>query len=120
MLKINNDLEDALQSYLILLEQEDYFEAHEALEEAWHPLRQSKDPLRHVVKGYINAAISFEHLKRNRKNAKTNAQKVILSYERYKHLRYEIQEYSELFDRAYQQIESLKSRHREVFNVLVS
>jgi hypothetical protein len=120
MLKINHDLEDALQSYLILLEQEDYFEAHEALEEAWHPLRQSKDPLRYVVKGYINAAISFEHLKRNRKNSRANAQKVILSYERYKHLRDETKEYKGLFEKAYHKIESLKMQHREVFDVLVS
>ncbi|MEA3492319.1 MAG: DUF309 domain-containing protein [Campylobacterota bacterium] len=120
MLKINHNLKDALRAYLSLLEREEYFEAHEALEEAWHPLRERQDPMRHVVKGFINGAISFEHIKRNRKNGKRNAQKVIASYERYKHLRYETREYRELFDEAYQQIESLKSRHKEVFDVLVS
>ena len=120
MLKINHNLEDALVEYLSLLEKEEYFDAHEALEEAWHPLRQSQNPMRHVVKGFINGAISFEHLKRNRKNSQINAQKVILSYERYKHLRYETGEYKELFGRAYQKIESLKSKHSEVFDVLVS
>ena len=38
------------------------------------------------VKGFINGAITFEHVKRNRKNVKEKAQKVIASYERYKHL----------------------------------
>ena len=116
MLKLNHNLEDALQSYLILLEKEDYFEAHEALEEAWHPLRISKDPMRHVVKGFINGAICFEHLKRNRKNANINAKKVIQSYERYKHLRYEAESHRELFNKAYYKIESLKVKHKEVFD----
>jgi hypothetical protein len=39
MLKINNNLESALKEYIKLIDKEEYFDAHEALEEAWHPLR---------------------------------------------------------------------------------
>ena len=65
MLKMNDDLESALKEYLQLLEEEEYFEAHEVLEEAWHPLRLSKHPLSNLLKGLINGAITFEHIKRN-------------------------------------------------------
>jgi len=89
MLKLNSDLNGALTNFLILLEQGDYFEAHEVLEEAWHYLRLSKEPdesLVKLVKGIINGAIAFEHIKRDRKNARDKAQKVIASYDRYKGL----------------------------------
>ena len=86
MLKMNDDLEGALKEYLKLLDEEEYFEAHEVLEEAWHPLRLKKSSSCKLVKGLINGAITFEHVKRNRKNVKAKAQKVIASYERYKHL----------------------------------
>jgi predicted metal-dependent hydrolase len=119
MLKMNDDLEGALKEYLLLLDKEEYFEAHEVLEEAWHPLRLSKHPLRNLVKGFINGAITFEHIKRNRKNVKDKAQRVIASYERYKDLCTESIEYAALFKQARQKIESLKIKHAEVFDVLV-
>jgi len=119
MLKMNDDLEGALKAYLALLEEEEYFEAHEVLEEAWHPLRLSKHPLENLVKGLINGAITFEHIKRNRKNVKDKAQRVIASYERHKHLSKESIEHASLFKQACQKIESLKVKHAEVFDVLV-
>ena len=119
MLKMNDDLEGALKAYLALLDEEEYFEAHEVLEEAWHPLRLSKHPLSNLVKGLINGAITFEHIKRNRKNVKDKAQRVIASYERYKHLCTDSIEHAGLFNQASQKIESLKIKHTEVFDVLV-
>jgi len=119
MLTMNDDLEGALKAYLVLLAEEEYFEAHEVLEEAWHPLRLSKHPLANLVKGLINGAVTFEHIKRNRKNVKGKAQKVIASYERYKHLCTENMEHAELFMKACQKIESLKQKHAEIFDVLV-
>ena len=108
MLKKNHDLEGALKSYLTLLKSEDYFDAHEALEEAWHPLRKTNHPLKNLVKGLINGAISFEHIKRDRKNAYEKASKVINSFERHKHLCVEGIEYFELFEEACFEIEILK------------
>ena len=116
---MNDDLEGALKEYLQLLEKEEYFEAHEVLEEAWHPLRLSKHPLANLAKGLINGAITFEHIKRNRKNLKDKAQRVIASYERHKHLCTESIEHATLFEQACQKIESLKLKHAEVFDVLV-
>jgi len=116
MLKINNDLEGALREYILLLKKEEYFEAHEVLEEAWHPLRLAKDPLRNLLKGLINGAIAFEHIKRNKKNVKDKAKRVISSYERYKHLCTDEIRYFELFSKACGMIEDLKVFHKEVFS----
>ena len=108
---MNYDLKEALRDYIKLLNQEAYLDAHEALEEAWHPLRLSNHPLKNLVKGLINAAIAFEHLKRNRDNAEHRALKVIASYERHKHLvRYGIVNY-ELFEEAIQKVETIKKQH---------
>ena len=108
MLKENHDLEGALKRYLTLLKSEDYFDAHEALEEAWHPLRKSNHPLKNLVKGLINGAIAFEHIQRNRENAYEKASKVINSFERHKHLLIEGIEYFELFEEACFEVEKLK------------
>lgn len=108
MLTENHDLEDALKKHIKLLEQEAYFDAHEALEEAWHPLRKVNHPLKNLAKGLINGAICFEHLKRDRTDSKRKALAVLKSYERHKHLCVEGIEHFELFKEACLKIESLK------------
>ena len=115
MLTINDDLEGALKVYLKLMDEEAYFEAHEVLEEAWHPLRLSGHPLKNLVKGLINGAVSFEHLKRNREDAGRKALRVMESYERHKGLYNEQIEFADLFKEACKKIETLKSIHPEVF-----
>jgi len=86
MIKMNYNLDMALVSYIDLLRRERYFDAHEALEEAWHPLRLSKNELRHPIKGLINVAIAFEHIKRGKNDAFSKAKKVIKAYDRYRYL----------------------------------
>jgi hypothetical protein len=120
MLTMNDDLEGALKTYLLLMEEAAYFEAHQVLEEAWHPLRLRKDPLADLVKGLINGAVAFEHIKRGRENYAAKAKKVITSYERHKHLCVEGIEYHSLFSAACQKIEVLKKDHEETFNVSVA
>ena len=115
MLTMNEDLESALKHYLQLLEEEEYFEAHEVLEEAWHPLRLRKDPLANLAKGLINGAITFEHIKRNKKNVKAKAVKVLASYARHKGLCVEGIPHYALFQQATQKIELLKIQHCEIF-----
>ena len=111
MLKENHDLEGALKDFLELLNKEEYYDAHEALEEAWHPLRKQNHALKNLAKGLINGAICFEHLKRNRKDALRKATSVLKSFERHKHLCVEgIEEY-ELFNESCKQIENLKKLH---------
>ncbi len=115
MLTMNDDLEGALKNYIKLLDAEEYFEAHEVLEEAWHPLRLKDHPLKNLVKALINGAVSFEHLKRDRKDAPRKALRVMASYERHKGLYADTIAYAPLFKQACKKIETLKRAHPEVF-----
>ena len=80
----NADLGSALRRYRALMLEGAYFEAHEVLEEAWHPLRRADDPRRHLAKGLINAAIALEHLRRNRPKSRRVALKAMQAYDRRK------------------------------------
>jgi len=113
---MNDDLEGALRNYIELLEKEEYFQAHEVLEEAWHPLRLKKDPLANLLKGLINGAIAFEHIKRHRGNVKNKAQRVISSYQRHKHLCKNDIRYYSLFSKACAKIEELKVENDDILN----
>jgi hypothetical protein len=117
MFKENDDLEGALRTCLCLLEEKAYFEAHEILEEAWHPLRKSNHPMKNLLKGLINGAIAFEHLKRNRKNAEEKARKVMHAFDRHKVLAKNAPEYKTLFLSVCEKIESLKRERRDIFNI---
>jgi len=80
MLKENEDLDGALVEFCRCLAKEEFFEAHEVLEEAWHVLRQRQDPLASPVKGLINAAIAFEHLRRKRPKSRRVAEMAMAGY----------------------------------------
>jgi len=108
---MNEDLEGALKAYVKRMEEGAYFEAHEVLEEAWHPLRLRKDPLANLLKGLINGAIAFEHIRRNRPRSWENARRVLVAYERYLTLCQKGIVHESLFRQACQKVESLKSRH---------
>ena len=115
MLKMNDDLEGALKEYIILLDNKEYFDAHEVLEEAWHPLRLKDHYLKNLVKGLINGAVAFEHLKRDRDSSEKSAAKVMLSFDRHKHIYNDNIEFAELFKEACNKIEKLKLKHVYVF-----
>ncbi len=102
------NLEDGLNEYIRLLKDREYFNAHEILEEVWHPLRKSNHPLKNLVKGLINASIAFEHIKRNRKKSMERAKRVIVSYERYKDICREDIELYQLFSKAIFIVEDIK------------
>jgi hypothetical protein len=74
-------LTEALADYLEMMEHGAYFEAHERVESVWYPLRREKSDLAHILKALINAAIAFEHLKRERPQAAERARRVIRAYE---------------------------------------
>ena len=105
-------LKEALEEYLILLKKEEYFDAHEVLEEAWHPLRKANHPLKNLVKGLINGAIAFEHIKRNRTDAKRKATTVYKSFEKHKHLLIKGIEHYELFKEACEQVTYLHTTNK--------
>jgi len=112
LLTENYDLEGALKEFIKLLDKQEYFDAHEVLEEAWHPLRKKDHPLKKLAKGLINGAICFEHIKRDRKDALRKATTVLKSFERHKHLCVKNIEEFELFNKSCEKIESLKELHK--------
>ena len=68
------------QLFKKLITQKKYYEAHEVLEEIWHPMRKSLHPDRDIIRGFINAAVSLELKKRGR----DNYLKVWKTYEKHK------------------------------------
>ena len=55
-----------LNEFIKCLDEQKYFEAHEALEEVWFPRRFENNNEIKLLKGFINAAVSFELSKRGR------------------------------------------------------
>jgi len=102
------NLATALKRYLKLMREAAYFDAHEILEEVWHPMRKSQHPQQNLIKGLINAAIAFEHLKRNRVDAQRKAHRVMVSYERHKPLLHVGIPHHALFAKACEMVEQLK------------
>ena len=82
--ELYENLESALSEFWRLMEIQEYFEAHEVLESAWHPLRRRQAECRNIVKGLINAAIALEHLRREKKKSARVAKKAFNAYLRYK------------------------------------
>ena len=72
-----------LDRFVHCLDEERFYDAHEALEEIWFPRRFEKDQEMLLLKGFINAAVSFELTKRGRENS---AAKVWKNYEKYRPL----------------------------------
>ncbi len=72
-----------LDRFVSCLEEERFYDAHEALEEIWFPRRFENDLEVKLIKGFINAAVSFELTKRGRKMP---AAKAWANYEKYRPL----------------------------------
>jgi len=80
------NMSTTLKEFIELLENEDYFEAHEILEEKWHQLKRDEDTKANLARGLINAAVAFEHIKRDTPTASDKANKTYAGYLRHKHL----------------------------------
>lgn len=76
-------MKQKFEEYLKCLYAERFFDAHEALESIWFDRRFEQNDEIKILKGLINAAVSFELMKRNRPLA---AQKVWKTYLKYKPL----------------------------------
>ncbi|NPA03706.1 MAG: DUF309 domain-containing protein [Epsilonproteobacteria bacterium] len=79
----------SLEKFLLLLKQENYFQAHEVLEEVWFPRRKDKSTEILVLKGFINGAVALELKKRGKI---PQARRVWNNYIKYSHLVEEIEE----------------------------
>jgi hypothetical protein len=54
------------EEFILCLEEQRFYDAHESLEEVWFPMRFEKNSEVKLIKGFINAAVSFELYKRGR------------------------------------------------------
>ncbi len=73
-------MQKACESFIELIKAQKYYEAHEALEELWYPRRFEKSDEILLVKGFINASVAFELVKRGRMEAARRTWKVYLKY----------------------------------------
>jgi hypothetical protein len=73
-------MKNASEKFIQCLKNEEYFDAHEALEEIWFPIRLSNHPEKNMIRGLINAAVSFELHKRNRPDP---SKRVFATYQKY-------------------------------------
>ena len=74
-------MDKKLHFFQKFIENGEYFSAHEILEEIWFKQRFQKDPEIALIKGLINAAVSFELYKRGREE---NSKKVWKTFIKYK------------------------------------
>jgi hypothetical protein len=88
------------------LYQEKFYDAHEVLEEIWFPRRFEENSEVKLLKGFINAAVSFELLKRDRRQS---AKKVWLNYLKYKQLLFKLK--SPYLNEYYQLTRTLDKLH---------
>ncbi len=84
-----------------------YYEAHETLEEIWFPRRFDDDNEIKLIKGFINAAVSFELIKKER--PKASIEKVWKNYEKYKVL---LGTFESPFNSRYQELSQFLERKR--------
>lgn len=77
------DYNEKIDKFVLCINETRYFDAHEALEEIWFPRRFEDDKEMKLIKGFINAAVSFELIKRGRP---ASSDKVWKNYEKYKDL----------------------------------
>jgi len=78
--RVRISYQEHIDTFITCLDEERYFDAHEALEEVWFPRRMENDVQMNLIKGFINAAVSFELTKRGRPES---ASKVWKNYEKY-------------------------------------
>ncbi len=95
-----------IDKYLKLLQEERFYDAHEVLEEWWYPKRFEECDEVRLIKGLINAAVSFELIKKGRREASKKAWR---NYLKYRMLLYKIasKEYNE-YHRAVYAVDAYK------------
>jgi len=70
----------ALENFIVSLNESRFYDAHEDLEEIWFPRRFEENDEVKLLKGFINAAVSFELIKKGRQQASEKVWKNYLKY----------------------------------------
>lgn len=98
-----------IQEFIICLNEERYYDAHEALEEVWFPRRFEDVAEIKLLKGFINASVSFELLKRGKEK---QSKKVWANYLKYRPYIFKIDsEYQNRYYQLSRLIENIKLLH---------
>lgn len=69
-----------IKLFLELVNDAEYFEAHEVLESIWHGYEDRNSAEALVLKALINGAVSLEHAKRGNKSGATKCAETYLKY----------------------------------------
>ena len=76
-----------LKEYRLCIDEKRYYDAHEAVEELWFPRRFEDNNEIKLLKGFINAAVCFELIKKKREKP---SQKAWATYIKYRPLLYKV------------------------------
>ena len=76
-----------LDEFILCIEQERFYDAHEALEKIWFPRRKEDNNEVKLLKGFINASVAFELIKRGREKP---SEKAWANYIKYRPLLYKV------------------------------
>lgn len=76
-----------IEEFKTCLNEERYYDAHEALEEVWFPRRFEKSNEVKLLKGFINASVSFELIKLGREK---QSGQVWMNYLKYRQLMFKV------------------------------
>lgn len=87
MISKSTENDKLFDEFLCCLDEQRFYDAHEALEEIWFKQRFEDDDEVRLIKGFINAAVSFELVK---KDKLTQAKNVWKNYLKYRQLLYKI------------------------------
>ena len=80
-------MKNNIVKFVKCLEEERFYDAHEALEEAWFPRRFEDSNEVKLLKGFINASVSFELYKKGRL---AQSKKVWMNYLKYRQLLFKL------------------------------
>ncbi len=62
-------MREALEQLIENIKKDDYYDGHEDLETYWHTIRKTDEPLKNLIKGFINGVTAYELVRRNKKDA---------------------------------------------------
>ena len=73
-------MKEICERFIALIKAGEYYEAHEVLEDVWYPRRFEDDDEVRLIKGFINASVAFELVKKGRMAPAERTWKVFLKY----------------------------------------
>ena len=96
-----------LDDFIICLKEQRFYDAHEVIEKVWFPRRFEDNNEMKLLKGFINAAVSFELIKRGRKEPSNKAWR---NYLKYRQLLYKVDSsYIRVYHHIARYIENVKN-----------